>query len=90
MSNRKSAVVVLYRMSRVRRSVRAWSREAADEITLLDSVVLFLMSLCLMIQKLTDFWNGPAEEYEEFFESFADLSLNDEAEVASLPEGCAE
>ena len=64
-------------MSRIRRSVRTWAAEAAEETSLWDFVVLFLMSVSLLIQKLREFWAGPVEEYEEFFESFSNLSLAD-------------
>ena len=39
-------------------------------------MVLFFLSFCLLCRKLKEFWQAPENEYEEFFECFAVLSLN--------------
>ena len=65
-------------MSRVKRSVRLWAGEFATRVSLWKSLVLLFLSFYLLCKKLKNLWYAPENDYEEFFECFAALSLADQ------------
>lgn len=64
-------------MSRVRRSVATWARDTSEQLSLWQTIVLFLLSACVLFVKMKDFvvaiWSKLAEEFENFFHAFASL-----------------
>ena len=63
-------------MSRVRKTVPEWAKEVAEQITLWQ-IMCFCYMLWAKIQELFPTIQPPVEEYDEFFDSFASLSLDD-------------
>lgn len=69
-------------MSRHRRPVQSWVSETADRSSLWESFLHFLLSLVVLVKKVKEFLSSelPEEDLDDFYDSFATLSLGDPAD----------
>lgn len=61
------------------RSVRAWVHEAGNRTSLWEAFVNFLLAFFVLVRKIREFLSMelPEEELDDFYDSFASLSLSD-------------
>lgn len=66
-------------MSRVTRSVRSWVHEAGNRTSLWEAFINFLLALFVLVRKVREFLSTelPEEELDDFYDSFASLTLSD-------------
>jgi hypothetical protein len=66
-------------MSRVRRLVGLWIREASEQVYLWESIVIFFLSACVLLRKdfLASLVASLVGDYEEFFDAFVAMSLEE-------------
>jgi hypothetical protein len=61
--------------------VGAWAQEMSEQVSLWDSIVIFFISACILFYKRKDFLFDLLafliDEYEEFVDAFALITLDD-------------
>ena len=71
-----------------------WAGEFATRVSLWELLVLLFLSFYLLCKKLKNLWHALENDYEEFFECFAALSLADQDtddfgdDSSAPPESC--
>ena len=70
------------------RTIPEWAKEVAKQVSLWQILLFVYMALCLLYAKIQELFVGIralVEDYDNFFDSFAALSL-DETEIAAAIE----